>query len=154
MRAVLPLLLPLAAVLASGCGAGDETPEDRTSTITVLFDSDDYVLGPARDDSPKFLVFLPLVRGYASRAQPLLAEHWEHSPDFKTWTFHLRHDVRWHDGVPVTARDVAFCLELFAHPEVLWRGAEHVQAVSVPDDHTLIITWKEPMGPDEVLDGW
>ncbi len=150
----------LLGVLALGCGADDGGSEDKASTITVLYESDDYVLGPSRDDSPKYLMFLPLVRGYASQAEPLLAERWEHSPDYKTWTFHLRHDVRWHDGVPVTAHDVAFCLELFAHPDVLWSGhgggAENlgVEEVSVPDDHTIVITWKEPKGPDHVLDGW
>ena len=40
--------------------------------------------------------------------EPALAESWEHSDDGLTWTFHLRSDVRWHDGEPFTARDVEF----------------------------------------------
>ena len=40
--------------------------------------------------------------------EPLLAESWEHSDDGLTWTFHLRDDVRWHDGEPFTALDVDF----------------------------------------------
>ena len=40
--------------------------------------------------------------------EPGLAESWEHSDDGLTWTFHLRDDVRWHDGEPFTARDVEF----------------------------------------------
>ena len=40
--------------------------------------------------------------------EPLLAESWERSEDGLTWTFHLRDDVRWHDGQPFTARDVDF----------------------------------------------
>ncbi len=54
----------LLAVAAFGCGYGGETGRDTDSTITVLFESDDYVLGPSRDDSPKYLMFLPLVQGY------------------------------------------------------------------------------------------
>ena len=40
--------------------------------------------------------------------EPSLAESWEHSEDGLTWTFHLRRDVKWHDGEPFTAHDVAF----------------------------------------------
>ncbi len=40
--------------------------------------------------------------------EPLLAESWERSDDGMTWTFHLRDDVRWHDGEPFTALDVEF----------------------------------------------
>ena len=40
--------------------------------------------------------------------EPALAESWERSEDGLTWTFHLRNDVRWHDGEPFTAHDVGF----------------------------------------------
>ena len=40
--------------------------------------------------------------------EPALAESWERSDDGLTWTFHLRKDVRWHDGEPFTAHDVDF----------------------------------------------
>ncbi len=41
-----------------------------------------------------------------------LAESWEISTDQKTWTFHLRPGVTWHDGEPFTANDVKFTIEL------------------------------------------
>ena len=34
------------------------------------------------------------------------------SPDGKTWTFHIREGVKWQDGVPLTARDIAFTYNL------------------------------------------
>ena len=40
--------------------------------------------------------------------EPRLAESWDSSDDGLTWTFRLRRDVRWHDGEPFTAHDVAF----------------------------------------------
>jgi peptide/nickel transport system substrate-binding protein len=52
----------------------------------------DFLVGYAPDGSP----------------QPGIAESWSTSPDGKTWTFHIRHGVTWQDGVPLTARDVAF----------------------------------------------
>lgn len=40
--------------------------------------------------------------------EPELAESWESSDDGLRWVFHLRDDVRWHDGAPFTAQDVEF----------------------------------------------
>ena len=39
---------------------------------------------------------------------PMLFESWEVSEDQLVWTFHLRQDAYWHDGVQVTADDVIF----------------------------------------------
>lgn len=44
---------------------------------------------------------------------PWLAEKWELADDGMTWTFHLRSGVRWHDGQPLTAEDVAFTFLYF-----------------------------------------
>jgi oligopeptide transport system substrate-binding protein len=38
---------------------------------------------------------------------PAVAEKWESSEDFKTWTFHLRKNSRWSNGEAVTAADFA-----------------------------------------------
>ncbi|MYH97368.1 MAG: hypothetical protein F4129_12780 [Acidimicrobiia bacterium] len=40
--------------------------------------------------------------------EPLLARSWESSDDGLRWVFHLRDDVQWHDGTPLTAHDVEF----------------------------------------------
>ena len=53
---------------------------------------------------------------------PDVATSWEVSDDGLTYTFHLRDDVRFHDGEPLTAEDVKFSLEMFFHPDT---GASH-----------------------------
>jgi len=40
--------------------------------------------------------------------KPALAEFWTNSPDGKTWIFRLRKNLRWSDGLPLTADDVIF----------------------------------------------
>jgi peptide/nickel transport system substrate-binding protein len=50
--------------------------------------------------------------------RPLLAESWEVSRDGLTYTFRLKKGVRWHDGKPFTARDVAFTFYSVLDPKV------------------------------------
>lgn len=47
--------------------------------------------------------------------KPALAESWE-TPDDKTWIWHLRKGVKWHDGSEVTADDVKYSMELQKTP--------------------------------------
>lgn len=44
------------------------------------------------------------------------ATSWEVAPDGLTWTFHLRRNARWSDGVPVTADDYVFGLRRLLDP--------------------------------------
>ena len=53
---------------------------------------------------------------------PDVATSWEISEDGLIYTFHLRDDVRFHDGEQVTAEDVKYSLEMFFHPDT---GASH-----------------------------
>lgn len=59
------------------------------------------------------LLFSSLVR-FDSNGLPVgdLAESWTISTDGTVFTFNLRLDAVWHDGVPVTAQDVAFTVSL------------------------------------------
>ena len=64
------------------------------------------------------------------------------SRDGKTYTYHLRGGVRWHDGVPLTSRDVAFSWRAIVNPRnnVLHReGYDHVARIDTPDDRTVVV---------------
>ncbi|MFQ5671298.1 MAG: ABC transporter substrate-binding protein [Acidobacteriota bacterium] len=145
------------ALLTIGCeGARQEGGESSPAAITVLDPAEERVLGPVWDDTPKFLMFLPLVnfeRGSScGEPTPALAERWEHSPDYRVWTVWLRGDVLWHDGVPVTAGDIKFTVDLLKHPDVLNYNAFGVDSVEVLDERTVRIFLTEPgRWP---LEGW
>jgi len=60
----------------------------------------------------RYALFMTLARyDTALVARPYLAERWSWSADRRTLDVTVRADVRWHDGVPVTAADVAFTLD-------------------------------------------
>ncbi len=73
---------------------------------------------------------------------PDLAEKWEVSSDGRAYTFHLRHGVKWHDGVPFTSADVAFTLAAIQNPDSRsplassWEGVK----VDAKDDYTVTFT--------------
>jgi peptide/nickel transport system substrate-binding protein len=72
------------------------------------------------------------------------------SEDGLTWTIKLRPDVKWHDGKPFTAADVAFTLDVIMDPKVTVRsrnGQDHVASYKAVDDHTIEIKLKDSFAP-------
>ncbi|WP_290050015.1 ABC transporter substrate-binding protein [Amycolatopsis solani] len=75
---------------------------------------------------------------------PQLATAATFSPDGRTLTVTTRDGVRWHDGQPFTAQDVAFTFDaMIKHPELNTNGLT-LAAASAPDDHTAKITFAQP----------
>ena len=88
-------------------------------------------------------IYEPLVV-YNSRTEefePWLAESWEVSSDAKKYTFHLKKNAKWHDGVPVTSEDVKFTIDFLHEHRPEWR-TKGVDYVECPDEHTAIIYLK------------
>ncbi|AFD00552.1 ABC-type dipeptide transport system, periplasmic component [Methanocella conradii HZ254] len=71
---------------------------------------------------------------------PALADSWE-TKDAKTWVYHLNKSARWHDGVPVTSKDVNFTINYMKDK---FKSFSDVESVSTPDDYTVVITLKAP----------
>ena len=130
--------------------------EDGIRTVRVLYaGADEGIFSPTWDDTPKFLIFQPLVTYEANSCSEIiggLAAQWEHSPDWKTWTVELRPDARWHDGVPVTSADVAFTVALTNHPDVLFYGAGEVESIEILDSHRFRAHLSRP--GNWPLQGW
>lgn len=86
------------------------------------------------------LLFLPLMRiNESGELEGALAESWEYSPESGSVTHHLHTDVRWHDGVPFTAHDIKFSMDLMTHPDVLDEVPDFFGTVEVLDDSTLSV---------------
>ena len=80
---------------------------------------------------------------------PELAESWEASDDGKTYVFHLRKDATFHDGTPVTAKDVKWSFDRAiaagGFPAVQMAAGSLVkpEQFSVIDDHTFKATFDQ-----------
>jgi peptide/nickel transport system substrate-binding protein len=96
-----------------------------------------------------------VVQDNAGKFYPSLAESWTVSPDGRTYTFKLRHDVTFHDGTPFNAQAAVRNLERITDPATRSQKAvfllgpfDHAEAA---DDYTVNIVLKEPYAP--LLDG-
>lgn len=75
-----------------------------------------------------------------------IADSWDVSEDGLTYTFHLRDDIVWSDGEPLTAEDVKFTYDAIASDLVETprkSNIELVESMEVVDDHTLQVNFSE-----------
>jgi peptide/nickel transport system substrate-binding protein len=135
-------------LLLAGCG--HQRPEP--GTVVMLIESSPLNLDPrigtdAQSERIGELIFEGLLRrGENFELKPRLAESWE-IPDPLTYIFHLRHDVRFHDGRPMTSADVQWTLDSLRDGTV--RSAKssayrYIDRVETPDPFTVVIRLKEP----------
>ena len=96
-------------------------------------------------------VFDSLLRVDANnRMQPSLAQSWQHSADGRTWTFHLRRDVKFADGVDLTSTDVYWTYLSVLNPHnqaATTQGWDEVDTMTTPDRFTVVIHLKRLLAP-------
>lgn len=69
------------------------------------------------------------------------------SKDNRTVTIHLRHDAKWADGVPLTARDWVFTYHTVLNPVNNVKttlGWDNIASVQTPDAYTIVVRLKQP----------
>ena len=123
--------------------------EDGETTLN--YGSADYTrINPAMDEHGEInlLLFDGLTaHDGENNVVPGLAETWELDEATNTYTFHLRENLTWHDGEPVTASDVKFTIEAIMDPENGSENApnfEDVEEITVTDEHTVSFRLSAP----------
>ncbi|HVO82680.1 MAG TPA: ABC transporter substrate-binding protein [Terriglobales bacterium] len=140
--AVIAFLIP-----ALSCSS-----KPSADTLVMIIESSPTNLDPrvgldAQSERIDELIFDDLLdRDEHLNVKPALAQSWE-IPDPKTYIFHLRRGVSFHDGRPLTARDVKWTFDSLLEHKILstkaavYRFVDHIDA---PDDYTVVFHLKEP----------
>jgi peptide/nickel transport system substrate-binding protein len=88
-----------------------------------------------------------VVRNEKFELVPSLAEAFDESPDHKTFTFHLRPAVTFHNGKPLTSADVKYTFDSLLSPAMKSpiRGAvDKIDSIEAPDPRTVVFHSREP----------
>jgi len=144
----IPLLLTLFAILP-GCGAPE--PASATPELVIAWDPapanlDSRVGADISSGRVADLVYSGLIRvAPTGEYLPDLATSWE-TPDNNTIVFHLKPGVVFHDGRPLTSKDVKFTFDSlmaddFSSPKK--SGYVAVDSIDAPDDTTVIFRLAE-----------
>ena len=151
MRRTARSLVALAALALAACLIACATKPDP-NTLVMLIESSPANLDPrigvdAFSERIDSLIFDDLLtRGEHLDVAPGLAESWN-APDPLTYVFHLHRGAKFHDGRPLTSRDVKWTFDSLLQHTVrspkssTFRFVDHIEA---PDDFTVVFHLKEP----------
>ncbi|MCA9394968.1 MAG: ABC transporter substrate-binding protein [Candidatus Omnitrophica bacterium] len=149
-KRALAALLVVQLIFCPPCLAFERTARHGGQIVSTLL-SDPRTFNPlVIKDAGSSRVVSTLFEGltttnaYDGTVEPNLAESWTVSNDGLTWTFHLRHDVRWNDGEPMTADDVVFTFNDLVYNDDIPASARDIFTiegqefeVSKIDDYTV-----------------
>ena len=125
------------------------------NTLVMIIESSPTNLDPrvgldAQSERIDSLIFDDLLsRGDDLNVAPGLAERWE-IPDPLTYIFHLHAGVKFHDGRPLTSRDVKWTFDSLLSGKIRSTKTANyrfVDRIDAPDDFTVIFRLKEPEAP-------
>lgn len=151
----------LLALVLAACGDAADDPANRstggepvqggTAVISRVSDFDSFNQFVSTDYDTgqvlRYMLYTPLVRlDDEMEYEPYLAETMELSEDGRTLTFRLREGAAWHDGVPVTADDVVWSMEMYMNPDLAYANSQYFQfvdRVEKVDDRTLVVHFTE-----------
>lgn len=162
---------------AETTAAGTETGSKRVDTVTVAMASAAETLHPYYITGNYGDVIFDMIfdRFFDFKANgeitPRLADSYEVGKDASgnmTITFHLNPGAKWHDGEPLTAKDVLFTAQLITNPDITtnrrtyWASlmgtddsgvCEDVSklGVTVVDDNTVMYTLKQEVAADAYM---
>lgn len=153
-RPWLALAIGSLSVPLSACGR--EAARPQFQALVAALDTDPGHLNPAITTNGSVhtaaaLLYDGLLRlDSVQQPQPALAARWEVRDGGRTYVFHLRRDVTWHDGQPFTAADVTFSFDsllLRFHARTRASLTPVLTAITAPDDSTVIFRFRRPYAP-------
>ena len=151
MQSFRTLARPLAAVVlaASALATPADTPKQGGTLIWAIQNTPRH-LNPAVQSGistgqPGTQLFAaPLRYDDQWNPHPYLAREWHTSDDGLTVTLKLVEGATFHDGMPITSKDVAFSIRTVQENHPFKTMYAPVERVETPDDHTAVIRLSKP----------
>lgn len=125
----------LGLLALTGCGV------DHPDTVSFVLEAEPSRLDPAMstaltESDTELQLFEGLTRlDDHDDPQPALAKSWEISPDGKTYIFHLRDNLTWSDGTPLTAHDLEYAWKRVVDPDVASENAYMLFCIDKAEDY-------------------
>jgi len=172
--AILSVLLCIliALPLTSSCQQQETLPSPIPSPqkhgVLDLWDTGPITLDPAiSGEMTSHIYIMQIFSGLVcldneSKPSPDIAERWQKSPDGKTYTFHLRKGVKFHNGKEVTSQDFKYSWEracdsetrsqtaatylgdIVGASDMLEGKATEIRGIEIIDNYTLKVTIDAP----------
>jgi peptide/nickel transport system substrate-binding protein len=136
-----PSASPAASHAPSTFVVGNNDPVDTLNPFVGVTSQDFEVYGLIYDNLMDYgqLNYSP---------SPRLAVSWSHSPNGLTWTYNIRHGVKWSDGVPLTAADVAYTFNRDIHGSAERADnlsyIQNITTVKATGPYTVVMTVSKP----------
>lgn len=156
MKRWLLLVLLLGIVTATGCGSHQaNTPGSKSASVFTIADATGdwgfpapythYLRGPGYVRMS--LIFDTLVWKDRQGITPALAHSWDFQEEENAYIFNLRDDVTFHDGKPLTARDVVFSFQYAAEHPYPWCDTGLIHKAEALNTYTAKIYLNEAFAP-------
>jgi peptide/nickel transport system substrate-binding protein len=146
--------LGVALLLAVVVGCAPRTSEQATASTVRIAWADVGVPTPFRVSSagPGGTVLISLMYDTLTWKDehgivPWLATAWDVSPDGLDVTFTLTQNVRWQDGQPLTADDVAFSFDYYAQHPYRWMASSIIASATVLSPDSVRLRLRAPYPP-------
>lgn len=133
IRQILCLIVGM--ILLGGCGM------ERPDTVSYVLEAEPSRLDPAMttslaENNTELQLFEGLTRlDEHNVPQPALAKSWDISPDGKVYTFHLRDNLQWSDGSPITAGDIEYSWKRVMNPDTASENAYMMFCIDKGEDY-------------------
>ncbi len=149
----------MAVAILAGCSA--TTGNDKKENNGAILDNE-IIYATSKDIndmnphlytgsmSAQGMVYESLVENTKEGIKPLLAESWEVSQDGKVYTFHLRKDIKFHDGEPFNAKAVKQNIDAVqrnAEKHSWIKLSTKIESCRVVDEYTVELVLTEAYYP-------
>lgn len=143
------LAILAAAVIIAGCtDASPAGPSEQVLTIGMSTDVPIWHISQFPGGDGRFVwsqIYETLVRVDTDlNIQPGLATSWDTPDDGKTWFFHLRNGVAFHDGTPLNADAVVYSYSENTYVRGSAGALQTIASVEAVDDLTVKFVMKRP----------